>query len=703
MPDTVVQDALALLQRSPAERDERGVDRASVQDALRDVIEHGSRETKQLTDCHLPALDFDYAVLDAENRHPVVFEHCTIEGLSATDADLRVPFRFEACEVGELTLDGATVGADFALHDSTVTGPVSASEARFERDADWTGTTFEAPVAMPEAWFGDDTRFANADFQAHTDFRGASFHGMSNELDDNADFSGARFAVDATFRQAAFEYATFDDATFEGVAGFEEVGFDGDADFTGVAFADEADFDEAEFGEDASFADTSYDGPAVFRGAVFEGGARTMEDDATFANAAFSGPANFRSAQFRYVTFDDASFADHAMFEEARFDGDSDFIGTTFTGEADFDEARFDGDADFTGSRFEAPAVFRGAAFEGEAKHLEKNAVFDDVTFVEEADFDNATFTTASFTDSRFGGVCDFSGATFEDVEFHVEATDTDSLVDFTDAVLKQGAITQPTDDWVRYDLTHASLGDVALTTAEPGGRHELLDYFRFCNTEFNEFDGYEFDFSAHTYYFDRNDWDLHSFDDPVDDREYAAEMTPANIETTYLKAKNAASAGGYVKAAGEFRVQRQRYARRKHATIARDPSIDFGGRISSASRALENLFLDVTCGYGMRLGRIIAVFLVAPIIPALLYAFGGPMFETGAGQLTSISQLATPAGQAIMYKNLHFSYITFLTIGYGGIGPQGALARLMAGVEVYVSIILGGLVLYALIKRSEL
>jgi len=104
-----------------------------------------------------------------------------------------------------------------------------------------------------------------------------------------------------------------------------------------------------------------------------------------------------------------------------------------------------------------------------------------------------------------------------------------------------------------------------------------------------------------------------------------------------------------------------------------------------------------------MRLGRILAMFLIAPLIPAMLYAFGGPPFRTGAGQLSSVWELATPGARAVLFENLHFSYITFLTIGYGNIGPKGALARVFAGLEVYLSVILGGLVLYALIKRSEL
>lgn len=313
-------------------------------------------------------------------------------------------------------------------------------------------------------------------------------------------------------------------------------------------------------------------------------------------------------------------------------------------------------------------------------------------------------FASANFAHTAFGGVTDFTRAEFtDDFEFIAEATDGDTFVNFTDAILKEGRITQPAEQWARYDFTQASLGDVELAAARPGGEREILDYFRFCVTEFNEFDGYEFDFSAHTYYFDRNNWNLHEFDNAETDREYALELTPQNIETTYLKAKQAASAGGYIKAAGEFRVQRQRHARRKHAAIARDTATDARVRLTSASRAAENFFLDATCGYGMRIGRILVVFLLVPLFPALLFAFGGPQFQTGADQISSLTELTTTAGQATVFENIYFSYITFLTIGYGDIGPLGPLARVLAGLEVYLSVILGGLVLYALIKRSEL
>ena len=705
MTERSLDESRTLLERSPVERERRDITPTDVRDALLDVVRRGDERDKMFEGCTFPELVFDYLDVGSENQHPVVFRDCAFTGgVRAVHADVRVPIRFENCTVAGFELEGARFEYDLVLPGTEVTDEFDGVEARFDRDAHFGSVTFAAPVTMDEATFSDDTSFEDATFEQAASFEAATFAGISNELDDNASFDGATFDATASFRQATFGFASFEGVTFRARANFEEVRFDGDVAFTRCTFLGEADFDEARFGEDASFADCDFAKAAVFRGATFEGGARTLQDDVRFTDVTFQADVNFRDALFRYANFGRAVFDGHAMFEEARFDADADFEATTFAGEADFDEARFDGDADFTGADFEQPAVFRGAIFEGEAQHLEKNAIFEDVHFAEEADFDNATFTSANFRGTQFGGVIDFAGAEFTDeIDFRAEAADDDTYVDFTDAILKEGKIVQPEEHWVRYDFTLASIGDLTLEAEQPGGHREILDYFRFCNTEFDEFDGYEFDFSAHTYYLDRNDWNLHAFDDTPTDHEHALAMTPENVETTYLKAKKAASGGGYVKAAGEFRVQRQRHARQKHVAIVRDAAADVRTRISNASRAVENYFLDVACGYGMRLGRILVVFLVAPLFPALLYAFGGPAFRTGAGQLSSVGALATPEGQTILFENLHFSYITFLTIGYGNIGPQGALARILAGLEVYLSIVLGGLVLYALIKRSEL
>lgn len=705
MTERSLDENQTIIGLSPAAREQREVTPADVQDALLDLIQNGTAADKQIEDCTFPELHLDYRTIESTNTHPVVFRNCTFpEGVHVVNADVKLPVRFENCTIVGLNVDNARFEYNLAVRDSDCTGEFTGFEARFDRDAEFTGTTFSAPVTLDEATFADDTRFDRTVFEAEASFRGATFTGRSNELDDNASFDHAVFEAPATFEQASFGSTSATAVTFTDTVHFGGARFAGDAEFSESVFHGETVFDETRFREDVAFTACVFHQQARFRGATFDGGARTLKDDASFVDATFHSDAVFQAAQFRYANFQRVDFEADAEFDAVRFDRDAEFNEATFTNPVSFDEVHFGGDADFSTAHFERVAAFRGAFFSGESRHHNKSAVFEDASFETDADFRDAVFVSANFDGTRFGAVADFTKTEFtDDFEFKAETTTGDSYADFTDAVLKEGRITQPEGEWIRYDFTQASLGDVELTAERPGGQREILDYFRFCVTEFNEFDGYEFDFSAHTYYFDRNDWNLHEFDDGGRDRDYALALTPENIETTYLKAKKAASAGGYIKAAGEFRVQRQRYARRKHVALANDETVDARTRVTNASRAVENFFLDASCGYGMRLGRILVVFLLAPLIPALLFAFGGPAFRTGAGQLSSFGELTTVAGQAALFENVYFSYITFLTIGYGDIGPLGPLARMLAGLEVYLSVILGGLVLYALIKRSEL
>ncbi|MCU4799281.1 pentapeptide repeat-containing protein [Halobacteria archaeon HArc-gm2] len=704
MSDSVVSSDGSILELTRREREEAGVSDDDVTAALVAVVERGDADEKVLEGCEFPTLEFDYETLSSENNHPVVFRNCTFEGgISAVHAHVKLPLRFEECTIAGLDLEECWFETNLTVSDSEITGDVDTFEAQFDSDVDFTGTTVDAPVRFDETAFGDDTYFDDAKFESTVSVRGATFAGTSNELDDNASFTDTTFAGETDFRQSTFQSAAFTNVAFESQVRFQSTAFERDAAFDGAQFAGEAVFDEADFLRDVAFDGATFEAVAVFRGAEFEGGARSLEDDARFAAVQFRDDVNFRDAKFRDANFEEAEIDGRAMFERVQFTGDSAFTAVTFGGEADFDEARFVGDSTFADARFESAAVFRGAEFSGDSNHLGEAASFANVRFENEVDFDDATFTSASFDGSEFATRADFSGASFDHVTFYVLPVTNETYVDLTDAVLKSGRVRQPDSGWVRYDLTTASVGDVTLDADVEDDHRQLLDYFRFCNTEFNEFDGYKFDFSAHTDYLDRNDWNLHEFDENFADASHATAMTPETIERTYLKAKTAASAAGQMKAAGEFRVKRQQFARKKYVDIARDGSTDLRTRLKNLGRAAENAFLGVTCGYGMRLYRIAVVFLLAPLIPALLYSFGGQRFLTGAGQPESVAALATPAGQAIFYENLHFSYITFLTIGYGGIGPQGALARMLAGLEVYGSVVLSGLVLYCLIKRSEI
>ena len=691
----------AVLDLSPAERRERGIHDDAVRAAFFKAVTEGDREEKSLAGATLPGLSLSYSVVGGSDNHPIDLRGATINGhLDIDHADIQVPLllddaqvtamRFDDTEFTRFHADGLVVDDEVSMTNTFFRGEVDLTDARF-------GGVFDAD----EAIFDDQMTAEGTAFEGRFTACGAEFHGDSNRLGDNTDFTDARFGGGVDCTQTEFGFASFEDAAFEGPTTFHEAEFVGDAGFQRAWFANGATFDEARFREDAVFDGSVVDGPAMFRGALFEGGTRIIKDDASFERVTFSGRAAFDHASFRYATFSEADFKGGASFQQAQFDGDAEFPEATFVGESSFDEVSFRADSNFSGAAFEAPTRFRGAEFLGDANHFRDSATFVDAVFGADVDFGDATFTSGDFTNTRFAGVADFGSVTVTERLDVAAATREGAVIDMSHISLPAGRIVQPREGWVRYDLTKASLGEVELTAAGGGHQRELLDYFRFCDTEFTEFDGQNFDFGAHTASLERNNWMLHTFaGDPAPGADL--EMTPDVVERTYLKAKNCASLTGDTTAAGEFRVKRQQFSRKKNLEVARDADAAPMARIRNAVRATENAFLEFTCGHGMRLLRITAVFLLLPVLPAVLFAFGGPLFATDAGQITSLAQLTSPEGLSVFAETLKFSYITYTTLAYGEIYPTGPLATTLATIEAYLSTVLAALVVYALVKRSE-
>jgi len=691
----------SILTLSPAERRERNISDDTVRAAFFQAVTEGDREEKSLAGATLPGLSLSYSVVGGSDNHPIDLRGATINGhLDIDHADIQVPVLLDDAQVTALRFDDTEFTS---LHGEglVVDDEVSMTDAFFRGEVDLRDAEFGGAVDADEAVFDDEVAADGAAFEGQFTARGAEFHGDSNRLGDNTSFAEARFGAGVDCTQTEFGFVSFEDAAFEGPTTFHEAEFNGDAGFQRVWFANGATFDEARFREDAVFDGSVVDGPAMFRGALFEGGTRIIKDDASFERVTFAGRAAFHHASFRYGTFAESDFKAGAGFEHARFDGDAAFHDATFAGESTFDEVSFRADSDFRGTTFEAPTRFRGAEFLGDANHFRDSATFTDAVFGADVDFGDATFTSGDFTRTRFDGVADFGNVTVSERLDVAAATREGAVIDMSHISLPDGRIVQPEAGWVRYDLTKASLGEVELTSAGEDHQRELLDYFRFCDTEFTEFDGQNFDFAAHTASLERNNWKLHTF---VGDAAPGVdlEMTPDVVERTYLKAKNCASLTGDTTAAGEFRVKRQQFSRKKNLEVARDGDAALTARIRNVVRAGENAFLEFTCGHGMRLLRITAVFLLLPVPPALLYAFGGPLFATDAGQISSLAQLTSPEGVAVLSDTLKFSYITYTTLAYGEIYPTGPLATTLATLEAYLSTVLAALVVYALVKRSE-
>jgi len=684
----------------PDERAAADISAADLTTSLIQKLKDNTGSTRAFIGAHLPALDLDYVDVESDDQRPVDLRHTTIPGgISVLHGRFEEQLDLRHSTVGGFVADNCTFENGVLCTGTRFTDTVDCFEATVTGDdTEFTEAIFTQQAIFDEVEFTNDVSFNNAVFEAEASFEGTQFYGRSNETSDNTTFSGADFECDVSFLYASFGYIEFRGVSFDGDAVFEKVEASGTVVFTDSKFAAGADFDEVTFAKDVLFDDTRFDEKATFRGVECRGGTTLLEDDASFAGATFGDHVTFERGRFGYSNFTDAEFIDDVIFERGEFTDDVTFEDVRFAGGADFDEVLFDGDSVFTNAVFAGTTTFRGAVFNGGTNHLEADAVFQDATFVGTVDFSDVVCTSAEFTEVAFKESADFTDAEFTDsLRLKAMSFGDDTYLNFTEATIAGGRIIQPKDGWVRFDLTRSTVGDVELSAESPTDERELLDYVRFCDTTFEEFT-----FSDHTDYLDRNDWNLHSFDDGTCPYEFAVEMTPDVIEKTYLRAKNSASSQSNIKAAGEFRVKRQQHARRKFFEIAGDSSETLLTRGRNSLRGIENLFLGISCGYGLRLYRITTVFVLFPLFAGFLFAVGGSPFETGAGQIAA-SELATSDGLRTLGLNLYFSYITFLTIGYGNIGPIGPGARLLSGFLVYMNVILAGLFLYALIKRSEI
>ncbi len=685
---------------TPEERRHHDITPQDIHATLLSELEAEANDKKEFIGAHIPYLDLDYIDVETDNQYPLDFRHTTIKnGISAAHARFEERVDLRNSTVGGLHAPNCEFEDGLLASKTVFTDVVTLSETVFNGDTvDFTDTTFEQSLVCEEITVAVDLFFEHAEFNGRVSFDGAWFAEQASTIDDNTIFNHAIFHDIASFKHTSFYYTAFQDVTFYDMTTFEQATANGTIRLNGSTFHAAADFDELHCEEDISFGDVVFHGKAFFRGVSVIGGADVLADDFSLANTRFNAETTFERGTFGFTNAEDAKFNACVNFERSTFSDDADFVNTTFADTADFDEVIFDGDVAFTNTTFDADAVFRGAEFNGGTNYIESDAVFKNVTFTQKADFSDTDIVSIEFNRTEFQSDVDFTDAEITET-FIIEnpVFVDDPYLDFTDATIEEGTIMQPDRGWGHFDFTQATVGDVLLTAADQVDRRELLDYFRFCDTTFDTFD-----FSQHLEYLDRNNWVLHTFAHPETEFTPALELTPARIEKTYLKAKSSASAQSNIKAAGEFRVKRQQYARRKFTQIAADSAEPIRTRIRNGLRTAENLFLEFSCGYGLRLYRITTVFILVPLIAAILFTFAGPLFETSAGQ-ASLSQALNATGTRTLLLNVYFSYITFLTIGYGGIGPLGLGARFLAAILVYLNVILAGLFIYSLIKRSEI
>lgn len=374
------------------------------------------------------------------------FYGATIERLAVPEGTLLAGERSHAVDladatVGELAVDGVTVGSDLRLDGATVEGTLGAR-----------------------------------DFTCFGDLRCESLRAASVDLreaavDGVADFAFA--AIDGSFSvtQADLGYLSLGDATVGGNVNANRVRVDGrvsinSATVEGPVFAVDATFD----GE-VRMMGTSVGGALVFTDSTFGDGFNGNDASADH-EMTVDGPTVFKgvtvdgSTDFRYATFEGTvQFHPEQHSTETRFDGAVDFEHATFEAGFDFREAVFDGRLYVADATLSGPGRLDGA-------ELTRGLTLDSTESTAPLSATAARIGgPLSMVDCEFGGTVAFDGAVV-DGEIDCNGGEPDGATAFGSRLSLAGAACRSGVDlrWIACE------GPVAFHDAETARRTTFGD-----------------------------------------------------------------------------------------------------------------------------------------------------------------------------------------------------------------------------------
>ena len=251
----------------------------------------------------------------------------------------------------------------------------------------------------------------NFDFES-CHFPGINFDGIQGgrRFRKPANFQNSHFHGVATFVNLRFGKTTFEGATFYDYANFSGARFLNNASFRDTIFHRSANFSGVKFSKDGNFIDTTFDARA------------------NFSSASFLGYINFRGATFSEARFDDVGFSKNVWFLQATFSGKTYFSKARFFGTANFENVIFSRNVNFNATLFNHKANFKSTSFS-------KNANFIHARFDKDVDFHHARFSGhATFFSAKFLGWANFVNATFSEGILLNDINTDEVLFDFSDS-----------------------------------------------------------------------------------------------------------------------------------------------------------------------------------------------------------------------------------------------------------------------------
>ncbi len=238
-------------------------------------------------------------------------------------------------------------------------------------------------------------------------------------------FKNGSLCFEELFNRAMFcGSSNFLEAVFEGELNFVEAVFHGSANFSQTKFLAIGSLGRTVFYDRADFTGAVFHNHFSFGGANYNGDAcfilTTFFKESNFGGTRFNGLANFTQATYiGPANYKGASFNNKAGFGMAKFKNIAIFEKTKFGGGSSFERALFNGEAKFREAKFNCTATFRLTSFN-------RNAYFDRTTFKDFALFDYGTFKNDIFFDyTIFEKTCTFlltkfeKGLSFRNTYFH--------------------------------------------------------------------------------------------------------------------------------------------------------------------------------------------------------------------------------------------------------------------------------------------
>lgn len=480
---------------------------------------------------------------------------------------------------------------------------------------------------------------------ARNRFLGASFESLSLDYrnvrtatNHPIDLRDATVAGDVSCTDASISPSLFlQGATVQGAVRLERSTFDGRVLLSGATIA-ELQCEEATFHRRFDMADAEIDGDVDCRLIRCDSWADMREVE-------IHGDAHFRSARFQKGIYGvGCTFGRSVDFVNATFDKVGNFKRSTFEEGANFAYVDFEKSADFTGCTFDGPIGFQASKTTGEV--ADHRAGFDGVGW-----FDNMSVgLDARFSDARITGDLRLRDVVVDGaLEMDVDAaTPNDRLtVDLRGSAVAGGTVSCSASRSVLIDLTDATVGDVHFTGSDPFGS------IRVNNTTF---EGFDFSRRTHRTSLAASDWRIH---DPSRD-----DHSPAELENTYLKAKNGAAAAGASKVASEF-FRKELISRRRHHLELSRTADSVRERIRYRGRYTANLLLGTTTGYGERPSYVFVWAL------GIVFAFAG-LYST-----------TTPSRFGL--EHLLFSFQSFITFILGTPPTENLAARILSSIQGFL------------------